>query len=121
MKTTAAYYLLLLYIFAICKPVLPLVQDELAHIFWNAEHIATVHHHHGDHHAEDEIAKAAQDEDNNKVPQTSKTTEPVSIHIIVESSYIVPQVFIKKTKFGVRICKESSLSLDKHLPPPRCC
>ncbi len=121
MKTTAAYYLLLLYLFAICKPVLPLVQDDLAHIFWKTEHIATVHHHHGDHHAEEEVATAAHDEENNKVPLTSKTSEPVSIHIIVQNSYIIPQLFIEKPNFGAKIYKVSSLSLDKHFPPPRCC
>ena len=41
-----------------CKPILPFIEDELAHLFWKAKHLATVHHHHGDHHAEEEIAKA---------------------------------------------------------------
>ncbi len=50
-----------------CKPVIPLVQDKLAHIFWNAHHIATVHNHHGEHHAEEDIAKATQDEQDNKI------------------------------------------------------
>ena len=65
-----------------CKPVLPLVQDELAHIFWKAKHLATVHHHHGDHHAEVEVAAAEHEEDGDKQPATTKTSEPVSVHIV---------------------------------------
>lgn len=121
MKNTAAYYLLLLYTIAICKPVLPLVLDEISHIFWKAEHIATVHLHHGDNHAEEEFATATHDEENNKVPLTSKTSEAVSIHIFVQDSYGIPVLFIAKTKFVTRIYKISSLSLDKHYPPPRHC
>ncbi len=104
-----------------CKPVLPLVQDEIAHIFWKAEHIATVHHHHGDHHAEEEIATSAHEEESNKNPATSKTSEQVSIHIIVESFYTIPPLSIEKQKFGTSICNVFTLSLYKHYPPPKSC
>ena len=104
-----------------CKPILPLVEDELAHIFWKAEHLATVHQHYGNHHAEEEIATATQEEDKDKNPASSKTCEPVSIHLIVHLSFSIPQFFIEKTKFGTRIYNASSLSLGKLYPPPRFC
>ncbi len=102
-----------------CKPVLPLVQDEVAHIFWKAEHVASVHHHHGDHHAEEEIATSAHEEESNKTPATSKTSEPVSIHLIVQSFYTLPQLSLQYQKFGRHICLVSTLSLDKYYPPPK--
>lgn len=106
---------------AMCKPVLPLVWDEMAHLFWKAEHIATVHHHHGDHHAEEESAEAAHEEENDRYPSTTKTSEPVSAHIVVQNNFNIPQPSIVEQQFGVDICKLSKLSLAKHYPPPRSC
>jgi hypothetical protein len=120
-KTTVAYYLLILYTIALCKPVLPLVKDKLAHIFWEAEHIATVHHHHGDHHAEEEIAIATHEEDSDTAPPVTKISKSVSIHLIVESLCTSPQFFIGKPKFGAGISNASSLYLDKYYPPPKSC
>lgn len=103
-----------------CKPVIPFLQDEIAHIFWKAGHIATVHHHHGGHHAEEEVA-AAHKEESDKVPATSKISEPVSFHLMVHRIYVMPPLLIKKQKFGTRIYSASLLTLDKHYPPPRPC
>ena len=121
MKTIAAYFFLLLYTLALCKPILPLVQDELAHIFWKAEHLATVHHHHGDHHAEEEIAEAEHEENADKQPATIKTSEPVSVHIVVETFYGISQLTIQKQQFALNNCNVSTLSIDKYYPPPKCC
>ena len=105
--------------FAMCKPVLPLLQDEIAHIFWKAQHVATVHHHHGDHHAEEEIAEAAHDEENKNIPSTSKISEPVSIHLIEHCGYSIPKLLIEQQKFGSGKFSASSLTLEKHFPPPK--
>ncbi len=67
MRNTTAYYLLIFYTFALCKPVVPLLIDKIAHIFWQTEHIASVHHHHGNHHTEQEIAASAHEEETNSV------------------------------------------------------
>jgi hypothetical protein len=104
---------------AMCKPVLPLIQDEVAHLFWKAQHLATIHHHHGHYHAEEAIAIATQEEESNKVPATSKTSEPVSLHIIIPGFYSIPQLLVDKQKFCTRICSASSLTLDKYYPPPK--
>ncbi len=121
MKSDIAYYLLILYVLAICKPLMPLVHDVLAHNFWKAQHIATVHNHNGEHHAEEEIAKEMEDEHNNAVPSTSKTSDTVSIHLISESSHIIPQLFVAKNIFETRMDKVYSLILDQPYPPPRFC
>lgn len=103
-----------------CKPVLPLVQDKIAHIFWEAKHITKVHNHHGDQHTQHEIASASQQE-SNKNPSNSKISEPVSLHIIVQSSQSIPQLFDDKMEFGTIIYNPTSLYLNKQYPPPRFC
>jgi hypothetical protein len=120
-KTTAAYYFLLFYTLALCKPILPLLQDELAHVFWKAQHLATVHHHHGDHHAEIEVAVAGKEENGDRQPPTTKTSEPVSVHIVIELLYGFSQVTIHKQQFALTICNVSTISLDKYYPPPKGC
>ena len=121
MKTTAAYYFLLLYTLAMCKPILPLVQDGLAHIFWKAQHLATVHHHHGDHHAAEEVAEVELEKHADKQPATTRTSEPVSVHTVVEIVYSLSQLAINKQQFADKICNVSTVSLDKYYPPPKSC
>ena len=104
-----------------CKPILPLVLDELAHIFWKAKHLSTVHHHHGEHHAQHEVAEAEHQENTNQQPAATKTFEPVSIHIVVEILYGNLHPTINKQLFAVNIYNVSTVSLDKHYPPPKYC
>jgi hypothetical protein len=120
-KTTKAFYLVILYTLAMCKPVLPLVQDELAHMFWKARHLQTVHHHHGHHHAQEEVAKAAQEEQNDKHAATSKPSEPIAVHIFSHTIYKLPQPFLRKEKYRSMVSSVTTISLDKHYPPPKSC
>ena len=101
-----------------CKPVLPFIQDDLAHIFWKARHLATVHHHHGDHHAEAEVAEAEHKE-NGKQPSTTRTSDPVSVHLAIEIRYSISQLTRLRQQFAVTICNISTVSLDKYYPPPK--
>ena len=104
-----------------CKPILPLLQDDLAHIFWKAKHLATVHHHHGDHHVEVEIAESEHEENPDKRPATTKTSEPVSVHIVAQMLYGISELSMHKQQFAVTICNFSTVSLDKYYPPPKSC
>lgn len=121
MKTFGAHCFLLLYTLALCKPILPLIQDDLAHIFWKAKHLATVHHHHGDHHAEEEIAEAEREENDHKQPATTKVSEPVSVHTVVETFYGISQPTIHKQDFALNTFIVPTVLLDKYYPPPKCC
>jgi hypothetical protein len=120
-KSNKAYYLLLLYTLGVCKPILPLLQDELAHIFWNAQHIATVHHHQGEHHAEVEFAEAAHEEENDKHPATGKTSEPVSIHIASLIIFNIHKPLTSKEQYGIIVFNVSNVSPNKYYPPPKSC
>jgi hypothetical protein len=100
---------------------LPIVQDKLAHTLWKSEHLTTVHHHHGDNHAEQEVAEAEHEEKSDSQPATSKTSEPVSVHTLVQILYTVPQLTTGKQKFAVKFSDVLSVCLDKHYPPPKSC
>ena len=102
-----------------CKPLLPVIKDEMAHLFWKAQHIATVHHHHGDHHAEEETATATHEEENDQHPSATKITEPVQVHVVAQNDYNIPQPSLIEQKFGVTICKLSIQYSAPHDRPPQ--
>lgn len=118
-KHTTAYFLFIVYALGMCKPVLSKVKDEIAHLFWEASHIATVHMQHGNHHAEDETAASAHEEKKNTTPATSKIADPVSIHLIAPDFYTPPGYSLQKQKFGDHICMVTTLPLDRYYPPPK--
>ena len=120
MKFTSAYYLLLLYTLALCKPVLPRIQDVLAHTLSEAQHISAIHQHQGANHAEGEIAEAAQQQSDSSKASV-KNSEPVSFHIFVQTPYSYPHLFTEVQMFAIAICKISVVTLEKHDPPPKSC
>ncbi len=101
------------------KPVLPLLQNEVAHLFWKAEHIATVHHHHGNHHEALEVTEAAKNNDSDKDPVSSKTSDPVSVHLVTQPVYHAPTILIEALAFQTTASSTSTLHLDKIYPPPK--
>lgn len=82
MRYLSAYYLLLLYTLAVCKPIIPYVQDHLAHAFSETHHIATVHAVKGKNHAHLNVGEA--EKENNSNASNTKSYDPVSIHDHVE-------------------------------------
>ena len=120
MKSATAYYLLLFYIVAVCKPVLPLLGDAYAHEFHEAEHISTIHLVFGQHHASKEFNAATGSDDAASNSSSGKSAEPVSIHIITRWDY----------KYCTRPCLKYHYSLfmtyllhrihDVDTPPPEC-
>jgi hypothetical protein len=120
-KTTAAFCTLIFYTLAMCKPLLPVIKDEIAHIFWKAHHIATVHHHDGEHHTEEEVATATHEDESDTHPSTTKLADPVSVHLAAQRDYDLLPPSITEQKFGAGIYKLSTLSLSKHYPPPKSC
>ncbi|TDH23532.1 hypothetical protein EXU57_17170 [Segetibacter sp. 3557_3] len=121
MKSTTAYYLLLLYTLALFKPVLPLVQDELAHLFAHAHHLATVHHDHGDHHAAGEVTEALLEQEEHPGTDLAKSSTPVSIHIIVETEFQYLRLPSPIREFGIAADRCTTIPVLKHYPPPKSC
>ena len=104
-----------------CKPVLPIVKDTVAHILWKAEHLAAVHQHNGNEHVHHEIAKATNEDENSQMPGTSKPADPVAAHIAWQSYFSLSPLELQKEKYGTKTFMFSSLSLNKLYPPPKSC
>jgi ABC-type nickel/cobalt efflux system permease component RcnA len=60
-KTTISKILLCIYVFALIRSLGPLISDIVAHTFFEAQHLATVHLHHGEHHLHDELEEEDED------------------------------------------------------------
>lgn len=89
MQYPSAYYLLLLYITVMCKPIIPLVQDVWAHAFYEQEHIATVHHQNGQNHVHYEVAKAAnEDRNDDKSSKAKSFDDNISFHYAIINKLI---------------------------------
>lgn len=117
MKSAAAYYLILLYAVAVCKPFLPVVSDFLAHTFWNAEHIEAVHHTHGANHVHYELKEAAKQE---KESTTSHAvSEPVPVHIPVQNSYDFSLADSATQRPVTSLYAITHSFLEIHTPPPK--
>lgn len=117
MKSASAYYLILLYAVAVCKPFLPLVNDFLAHHFWNAAHLEAVHHTHGADHVHYELKEAAKQERGEAAG--SAVSEPVPAHTPAQNNYdfscVLPPVHYSSNT----LCPIIGSFLEKHTPPPK--
>jgi hypothetical protein len=81
LKHPAAYYLLLLYITVLCRPVVPFLQDVLAHTLYEQVHLTAVHHHGEASHVQREMGSLSQEENTANRPAKIKTQEEVLPHI----------------------------------------
>ena|GEM_PF-1311421 len=87
-KHILAKVLLLLYLSAVCRPVLPVLADGLAHILWYDRHVQTVHAHNGQSHVHYEVLSALSDDGHNDKHSSSapsqsfKCNDFLSAHLI---------------------------------------
>ncbi len=82
MKSPAAYYLMLLYITVMLKPLIPIISDAWSHEFNETEHISLIHAKYGSHHLQKELADTNSDNGKSKSQNTVKSTDEVSFHIV---------------------------------------
>ncbi len=121
MKVTAAYYLMLLYITVMLKPLLPLVSDAISHTFAEAIHIATVHAIYGSNHLQKELSDTAEANTNNK-HQNNNSEDQVPVHVSgKECLYDFP--FNTKDEYYsyLKLQYLNSGYVLKNFPPPKFC
>lgn len=87
MKKGITYLFLIVYATVMFKPLVPYVSDLMAHMFWNYEHISTVHFEHGKYHTHYESLEAAKKDDPEKNGGISKSVTSVPEHTIFEDGY----------------------------------
>ena len=79
MKKITSHILLFIYISSLLSPIFPIMSDVVAHTFWRAQHLATVHCVNGKYHVHYELYKAGKSE--SKANTSVKSDETISIHI----------------------------------------
>lgn len=79
MKKITSYILLFIYSSGLLVPISPVISDVLAHTFWRAQHLATVHCVNGKYHVHYELYKAGKSD--SKGNNSVKSDETLSIHI----------------------------------------
>lgn len=88
MKKIVTWTLLLIYLNAAARTLLPFVQDCFAHLFFWHDHLTHVHHDHVHHdHVHEEVAKLAEqtDDPQNTAPVVLFDKEILSSHLIISS------------------------------------
>ncbi|RYE14681.1 MAG: hypothetical protein EOP45_19320 [Sphingobacteriaceae bacterium] len=106
--------------FALCKPVMPLVQDVVAHTFFEHQHLASVHQQGGLNHVSKEIGKLTEDETDSNTTTGIKTFDSVPLHFLttIEFHPLDTQVLLLSHSSYVT-ARLSATSLAIQLPPPR--
>ena len=80
MKKITSKILLYIYAIGLLAPVSPILTDVLAHTFWRAQHMATVHCENGKYHVHYELYNAGKKD--SKGNSSAKSDETISIHIL---------------------------------------
>src|SRR5687767_11256212 len=119
MKTTVAHYLLLIYLTALCKPFLPVVNDFLAHTFWKAEHITIVHHENGKDHLHYELKKVSDENNKDSNSPAPKFPESVSVHVVSQNNYDFSHSIISDQKHLTGSYCLLSTFIEMNTPPPK--
>jgi hypothetical protein len=83
-RTIISFYLILVYSSLILKPVLPIVNDSLSHVFALAKHLATVHAVYGANHVQLEIVETNKPGEKSKTQNPYRAGDSVPLHIFTE-------------------------------------
>lgn len=118
MHFSTAYYLMLLYMAVMFKPVIPVIMDAYDHAFHESIHLATIHEKYGSHHLDKALADAGSDNENNK--SQKGTTNEVPVHITADNVscyFSIPG--LRKQYNLFTYFRLSAISLSRLSPPPR--
>ncbi|MGI8951381.1 MAG: hypothetical protein ACR2FN_07325 [Chitinophagaceae bacterium] len=119
MKFAAAYYVMLLYVSVMFKPLIPIAIDAWSHTFAEAEHINEVHLKYGNDHLEKELADTNSGE-NNKDQNTVKSEDAAPVHIsVAQFTYDFSLITINKQYFSLLLHHLPFIFILKHTPPPK--
>ncbi|MEP7375420.1 MAG: hypothetical protein ABI675_18630 [Chitinophagaceae bacterium] len=120
MKSTVAYYLMLLYVTVMLKPLIPIVSDWWQHEFNEMEHLSQVHAIYGNQHLQQGIADTGADNDHSKNQSTLNSEDQVAFHLLVaEYKNDFNSIVADKQFESLKYPKPSSVLIAPEGPPPR--
>ena len=119
MKFPSAYYLLLIYMTVMFKPLIPVLNDAYAHAFAQAIHEATVHARYGNNHLQKDLAAGA-DSENSKSQKACNFEEQYPVHVTTNTSD--DQMYIEPVSRNYVLYRSSLIRpifLSTIAPPPK--
>ncbi len=92
LKRATVLLLLFIYAVGVIKPIMPLVKDVLAHSFFKASQVATVHYEKGKYHIHLELIEAKEQNNSQEAPAVSESgciashikTEEMNVHCVLQ-------------------------------------
>ena len=81
LKKGIVYTFLCIYSFALLKPVMPIVNDVIAHTFYKMQHLATVHFENGKYHVHTELTNDADQQKGDQKETSSGIYETLANHM----------------------------------------
>ncbi len=120
-KTLIIYGLLCLYSFSLIKPVIPLLNDVIAHTFFKMQHLATVHFENGKYHVHQEVATEEAQQSNKPIGTSANSIyETLESHIATKSEAIqFLRLFISLIIFLPSEKHPTEAFTQKVTPPPQ--
>ena len=120
MRTVTSYYLLLLYLTVMFKPLIPVIENAAAHFFTPSYHEAVVHARYGERHLDVEIAGTNTGNDKMGEQNRLLTGETVPIHLpCTHLSFLFSVNGIKSLYSLPDCCSPPAVFLSDPTPPPR--
>ncbi|HXB10947.1 MAG TPA: hypothetical protein VNZ45_03095 [Bacteroidia bacterium] len=119
MKKITAIILFVCYAMALIRPITPVIGDVIAHTFWRAQHMATVHFENGQYHVHYALATAAKEDYGNKKSSSVKVDETLDTHIIVNNGITLATDQTKLTFLPYTLGHCSSAFPVRDAPPPK--
>lgn len=122
MKKLFIYILLFFYVAVQLKPLTVVVQDVLAHTFFKASHMATIHFENGQYHLHAELKDISEKNNSTpseKAPSSQKTNDSVSSHTTPEFIFqLNKQVLLSQYLTGATNALPGAF-LKISSPPPK--
>lgn len=89
-KKALVYLMLAVYVFGLIKPAMPLIKDVLAHTFFKAQHMATVHYENGRYHLHLDLKEDAKSNDIKTGVPAATAYEVLAAHIPTQQLTLTP-------------------------------
>lgn len=117
-RKALVYLMLVLYVFGLIKPAIPLVKDALAHTFFRTQHMASVHYEKGRYHLHLELKQDAKSNDSNPNALAS-AYEMLPAHTATQELSFTPHTKQLSEIHSPYIYVPTDVMLTRPFQPPR--
>ncbi len=125
-KVIISKILLCVYVFALFKPISPILTDVFEHTFLKAQHMATMHFKHGHHHnhVHEELVDEDLDHDHDHdakgtTSETLSFTKILEVHLATISIHFAAYFQLTATKVFSENNFLTDVFIKKIIPPPK--